>query len=114
MLSSAFGGGVSIAKISVMVEECSTQYCDGSAPSSLHTVWLNTPSGRLNSWGGYHCTATSITPRQIGPAPVTPVTLTIGVLSVLPTHTPTAISDVKPIVQLSRKSLVVPVLAPAG
>src|SRR6185436_17046006 len=41
-------------------------------------------------------------------APVTPETLIIGELSVLPTHTPTTISEVKPIVQLSRKSLVVP------
>jgi len=33
-------------------------------------------------------------PRQIGPAPVTPETFSIGELSLLPTHTPTAISVV--------------------
>ena len=51
---------------------------------------------------------------QIGPAPLTPVTSTIGVLSALPTHTPTTRFGVKPITQLSRKSVVVPVLAAAG
>src|SRR5690606_41956634 len=73
-------------------------------------------AGRGNSGGAYSAgaAAASITARQIGPAPVTPVTLSMGELSVLPTHTPTAISVVKPIVQLSRKSLVVPVFAPAG
>ncbi len=39
---------------------------------------------------------------------------TISLLSVLPVHTPTTRSGVYPIVQLSRKSLVVPVLAAAG
>ena len=51
---------------------------------------------------------------QIGPAPVMPETSFIGALSALPTHTPTARSGVKPSVQLSRQSVVVPVFAAAG
>ena len=54
-----------------------------------------------------------MTAFQMGAAPERPVTLTIDSLSVLPTQTPTVICGVKPIVQLSLKPLVVPVLAAA-
>lgn len=47
----------------------------------------------------------------MGAAPVTPVTSCIGVLSKFPTHTPTVNCAVKPSVQLSRKLVLVPVLA---
>ena len=48
--------------------------------------------------------------RNTGPAPETPDTPFIGELSMLPTQTPTVNSGVKPTVQLSRKSELVPVL----
>src|SRR3990172_10614321 len=55
--------------------------------------------------------AACITSAQMGAAPVRPLVPSISVLSGLPTQTPTARSGVKPRVQLSRKSPVVPVLA---
>src|SRR5947209_13184657 len=51
---------------------------------------------------------------QIWPAPATPRTSFIGVLSVLPTHTPVTRSGVKPTTHESRYSSVVPVLTAAG
>ena len=45
-----------------------------------------------------------------GAAPVTPDTSHIGAPSALPTHTPTVYREVKPTAQLSRMSLLVPVL----
>ena len=51
---------------------------------------------------------------QMGAAPLMPEMLRIGVLSALPTHTPTAIPGVNPTVQLSRQSVVVPVFTAAG
>ena len=51
---------------------------------------------------------------RIGPAPVTPETSRIGEPSKFPTQTPTVNSGVKPIVQLSRKSVLVPVLQATG
>ena len=48
------------------------------------------------------------------PAPVTPVMPRIGVLSRFPTQTPTVKSAVKPMHQLSLKSVEVPVFTPQG
>src|SRR5690242_5550253 len=50
-----------------------------------------------------------ITAFQMGEAPVRPVELTIGSPLLLPTQTPTATLWVNPTVQLSLKSVVVPV-----
>src|ERR1700732_1357517 len=67
---------------------------------------------------GYHslgvlASACSMNLCQIGAAPTMPVELWLsGLLSGLPTHTAVARLGVKPTVQLSLKSLVVPVLAP--
>ena len=50
---------------------------------------------------------------KMGPAPLDPETPRMGVLSKLPTQTPTVRSRVKPTHQLSRKSDEVPVLTAA-
>ncbi len=55
-----------------------------------------------------------MTAFQMGPAPRNPGRLSIMVLSVLPTQTPTANWGVYPTVHASRKLFVVPVLAAAG
>src|SRR6186997_1323797 len=60
------------------------------------------------------CRKYAITACRIGAAPVTPETSRIGVPSKFPTHTPTVNSGVYPIAQLSRKSVLVPVLHATG
>ena len=50
----------------------------------------------------------------MGAAASTPAMSSIGEPSALPTHTPTVISGVKPIVQVSRGPLLVPLFAAAG
>ena len=56
----------------------------------------------------------SVISCQIGHAPLTPDISHIGEPSVLPTHTHTIASGVYPIVQLSRKSVLVPVFTGMG
>src|SRR5690242_16111998 len=83
-------------------------------PDSAHTVTCTSPAGRANAVPGCPRDATSIKSCHIGPAPVTPLIRIIGSLFALPVQTPVAISGVKPTVQLSRQSVVVPVLTDAG
>src|SRR3972149_2736005 len=85
----------------------------GSRPERAHTSARTSPAGWVDGVSGLAVSAARMNSCQIGPAPDTPVTFTIGALSALPTHTPTARSGVYPTVQLSRKSVVVPVLAAA-
>ena len=69
------------------------------------------PPGLSNGRSGVLVKNSSICRRQIGAAPETPLaTFFICLLSLLPTHTPTTASRLQPIVQLSFRSLVVPVL----
>lgn len=56
----------------------------------------------------------SAIPRQIGPAPLTPETSHIGDPSLLPTQTPMIASGEYERVQLSRKSVLVPVFTGRG
>ena len=55
-----------------------------------------------------------MTSRNRGPAPVTPLTPSMGLPSKLPTHTATVTSLVYPTVQLSRKPFEVPVFTATG
>src|SRR5258708_39278056 len=86
----------------------------GNNPDTEQTSACTNPCGRSKFSAGWPLSTARMNSFQIGPAPETPETLTIGVLLALPTHTPTTRFGVKPIVQLSRKSVVVPVLAAAG
>src|SRR5258706_16102275 len=86
----------------------------GNRPDTEQTSACTNPCGRSKFSAGWPLSTARMNSFQIGPAPETPETLTIGVLLALPTHTPTTRFGVKPIVQLSRKSVVVPVLAAAG
>jgi len=72
------------------------------------------PSARANFCGSWPRLARVITSAHRGPAPLTPLTLCMLAPSKLPTQTPTVWRGVKPTVQLSRKSLEVPVFTAAG
>lgn len=58
--------------------------------------------------------ARSSAAARIGPAPVTPLTSSIGRPSKFPTHAPTVTSGVTPSAQLSRQPVEVPVFVAAG
>src|SRR5512141_1535265 len=90
------------------------QYGVGSRPEVPHTSTCTMPSGCLNCSTGMSFSANSMKSCQIGPAPVNPLERSMDELSLLPTQTPVTSCGVKPSVQLSLKSLVVPVLAAAG
>src|ERR671936_1413249 len=86
----------------------------GTSPVGAHTVISVMPSGRSNPRIGRASDAASIASCQIGPAPSTPETSTIAEPSALPAHTPIARSGVKPIVQLSRNAVLVPLFTADG
>ena len=86
----------------------------GSRPEGEHTRAFVMPGGTGQPWAGKPSTPLASTLLKIGAAVMEPSASFIGLLSLLPVHTPTANCGVKPIVQASNHELVVPVLAATG
>src|SRR5205814_1429542 len=82
-------------------------------PLLLHIGNFVIFEGVTKSSTGVSFKNSSIKLLQIGAAPKDPATPSIGLLSLFPTHTPTARCGVYPIVHASLKSSVVPVLTAA-
>src|SRR3990167_6298270 len=86
-----------------------------TCPVSVQTCFPITLSGFCGNCGAVSSSTFSISACQIGAAPVIPETIPlIGLLSLFPTHVATTREGVYPIVQLSRRSFVVPVLTDTG
>src|SRR3989344_1789265 len=104
-------GSVPFQKNSVRVEHCASGL--GRRPDTVQISLLIMSGGSAGHTGFFPRRTRDIISFQIGAAPVIPETSAwfIGVLSLFPTHTVVTYSGVYPIVQLSRKSFVVPVFA---
>ena len=85
----------------------------GGRRPDVTQIWApSIPSGRFREDIRFFSSTFRMSLFQIGAAPVTPETSAgfMGELSLFPTHVATRASGVNPMVQLSRKSSVVPVL----
>ena len=100
-----------VAKISRVGD---AQSGPGRRPVGAHTIASTMPAGRRNGCIERESEAAIIASRQIGPAPSTPARPSIGAPSAFPTHTPIAMLGVKPMVQVSRNPVLVPVFTAAG
>src|SRR5262245_48872216 len=83
--SSAGSGNWSDLKYSMRL---AGQLGDGACPPNSQISAATTPCGGAKSFAGRLAEACSMIWAQIGAAPVMPLTSSISLLSLLPTHTP--------------------------